>query len=184
MRVPLVAVSIGESVANVKTLFACWITAVEHASLWVVIFSANEEKMSATNAKAVIELRDTDYFVCLTPSGHTISLDADHERNSAPTPVELLLVALGACTGVDVASILRKKRQHVSAYRIEVKGERRDEHPRSYKRMEVHHVITGRDVSEQAVRQAIQLSEEKYCSVAATLRPTAEIVSSFKIIEA
>jgi putative redox protein len=149
-----------------------------------VIFSAKEEKMSATDVNAVIELKSTDYFVGHTPSGHTISLDTDHERNSAPTPMELLLVALGACTGVDVASILLKKRQDVLAYRIEVKGQRRDEHPRSYKRMEVQHIITGRGISEQAVRQAIQLSEEKYCSVAATLRPTVEIVSSFKIIEA
>jgi putative redox protein len=140
--------------------------------------------MFTSDVSAVIELKSTDYFVGHTPSGHTISLDTDHERNSAPTPMELLLVALGACTGVDVASILVKKRQDVLAYRIEVKGQRRDEHPRSYKRMEVQHVITGRGISEQAVRQAIQLSEEKYCSVAATLRPTAEIVSSFKIIEA
>jgi len=97
--------------------------------------------------------------------------------------MELLLVALGSCTAVDVVSILRKKRQNVSAYRVEVRGQRRDEHPRSYKRMEVHHIVTGRSISEQSVEQAIQLSEEKYCSVAATLRPTAEIVSSFEIIE-
>jgi len=97
--------------------------------------------------------------------------------------MELLLVALGSCSAVDVVSILTKKRQDVSAYRVEVRGERRDEHPRSYKRMAVHHIVTGRNISEQSVAQAIQLSEEKYCSVAATLRPTAEIVSSFEIIE-
>lgn len=139
--------------------------------------------MCADNAKAVIELRDTDLFVGHTPSGHTILLDTDHTRNSAPTPMELLLVALGSCTGVDVVSILRKKREVVSAYRVEVQGERRDDHPRSYKRIQVHHIVTGRNISEQSVEQAIRLSEEKYCSVAATLRPTAEIVSSFEIIE-
>jgi putative redox protein len=139
--------------------------------------------MSAAESKAVIELKDTDLFVGHTPSGHSILLDTDHDRNSAPTPMELLLVALGSCTGVDVVSILRKKRQQVSAYRVEVRGERRAEHPRSYKRMEVHHIVTGRNISKQSVTQAIQLSEEKYCSVAATLRPTAEIVSSFEIIE-
>jgi putative redox protein len=139
--------------------------------------------MSAAESKAVIELKDTDLFVGHTPSGHSILLDTDHDRNSAPTPMELLLVALGSCTGVDVVSILRKKRQQVSAYRVEVRGERRGEHPRSYKRMEVHHIVTGRNISEQSVTQAIQLSEEKYCSVASTLRPTAEIVSSFEIIE-
>jgi putative redox protein len=139
--------------------------------------------MGADDSKAVIELKDTDLFVGHTPSGHSILLDTDHARNSAPTPMELLLVALGSCTGVDVVSILRKKRQAVSAYRVEVRGKRRDEHPRSYKHMEVHHIVTGRNISEQSVAQAIQLSEEKYCSVAATLRPTAEIVSSFEIID-
>jgi putative redox protein len=97
--------------------------------------------------------------------------------------VELLLVALGSCTGVDVISILNKKRMSVSAYRIEVSGERREEHPRSYKLMNVHHIVTGRNISARAVEQAIELSETKYCSVAATLRPTVEIHSSFEIIE-
>ncbi len=139
--------------------------------------------MAVGNPKAIIELKDTDLFVGHTPSGHSVLLDTDHNRNSAPTPMELLLVALGSCTGVDVVSILRKKRQGVSAYRVEVSGERRAEHPRSYSRMEVHHIVTGRNISGQSVAQAIQLSEETYCSVAATLRPTAEIVSSFEIIE-
>ena len=139
--------------------------------------------MADDDLKAIVELKDTDLFVGHTPSGHPVLLDTDHTRNSAPTPMELLLVALGSCTGVDVVSILRKKRQDVSAYRVEVRGERRAEHPRSYSRMKVHHIVTGRNISEQSVAQAIQLSEEKYCSVAATLRPTAEIVSSFEIIE-
>jgi putative redox protein len=139
--------------------------------------------MGADDAKAVIEWKNTDLFVGRTPSGHSVLLDTDHTRHSAPTPMELLLVALGSCSGVDVVSILKKKRQEVSAYRVEVRGERRDEHPRSYKQMAVHHIVTGRNISEQSVAQAIQLSEEKYCSVAATLRPTAEIVSSFEIIE-
>lgn len=139
--------------------------------------------MGADDPKAVIELKNADLFVGHTPSGYSILVDTDSARNSAPTPMELLLVALGSCTGVDVVSILRKKRQAVSAYRVEVRGERRDDYPRSYKSMAVHHIVTGRNISAQAVAQAIQLSEEKYCSVAATLRPTAEIVSSFEIIE-
>jgi putative redox protein len=98
--------------------------------------------------------------------------------------MELLLLALGSCAGVDVVSILRKKREDVRDYRVELRGERRAEHPRSYSRIDVHHIITGRNVSEQSIAQAIELSEEKYCSVAATLRPTAEIVSSFQVIEA
>jgi putative redox protein len=95
----------------------------------------------------------------------------------------LLLVALGSCTAVDVIEILTKKREQVTDYRVEVQGERRDEHPRSYKRMTVHHIVTGRNVSAKSVAQAVELSETKYCSVAATLRPTAEILSTFEIIE-
>lgn len=98
--------------------------------------------------------------------------------------MELLLLALGSCTAVDVASILRKKRQDVTEYRVEVRGYRRDEHPRAYRRLEVHHIVTGRSISEQSVAQAIELSETKYCSVAATFRPAAEIVSTFEIIKA
>ena len=139
--------------------------------------------MSLTEPKAVIHFAQDDLFIGITPSHHALTLDTDHERGSAPTPMELLLLALGSCTAVDVISILKKKREQVSAYRVEVRGERRTEHPRSYSRMEVHHVVTGREISEKAVSQAIELSEKKYCSVAATLRPAAEIVSTFEIIE-
>ena len=133
---------------------------------------------------AIITEIQSDLFLGVTPSNHAIAIDTDHERHSAPSPMELLLLALGSCTGVDVASILRKKRQDVTAYRIEVRGLRRGEHPRSYETMEVHHIVTGRNISEQAVTQAIELSETKYCSVAATFRPTVEIVSTFQIIKA
>ena len=140
--------------------------------------------MHQPGPKAVIQLKGEDLFVGKTPSNNEISIDTDHLRHSAPSPMELLLLALGSCTGVDVASILRKKRQDVLDYKIEVSGERREEHPRSYKRLTVHHIVTGRNISEHAVAQAIELSETKYCSVAATLRPTAEIFSTFEIIEA
>lgn len=139
--------------------------------------------MSAANSTAIVKLKEDHLFSVTTPSGHSITLDTDHERNSAPTPMELLLVALGSCTAVDVISILRKKRQVVTDYRVEVRGERREVHPRSFRRMEVHHIVTGRNVSNQSVAQAIELSEQKYCSVAATLRPTAAIVSTYEIIE-
>lgn len=140
--------------------------------------------MSSGETKAVIHFAQDDLFIGITPSNHSLTLDTDHERSSAPTPMELLLVALGSCTAVDVISILKKKREQVTAYRVEVRGERRADHPRSYTRMEVHHVVTGREISEKAVSQAIELSETKYCSVAATFRPSAEIVSTFEIIEA
>jgi len=97
--------------------------------------------------------------------------------------MELLLIALGSCTGVDVISILKKKRQKVTDYRIEVSGERREEFPRSYTQLNVKHIVRGRGLSEAAVARAIELSDQKYCSVAATLRGSAEIVTSYEIVE-
>lgn len=139
--------------------------------------------MTSADAKATIHYAGDDLFVAISPSGHAQTLDTRHERSAAATPMELLLLALGSCTAVDVISILRKKRERVTAYRVEVTGARRAEHPRKYTRFEVRHVVSGRGVSEKAVAQAIELSETKYCSVAATLSPGAEIVSSFQIQE-
>lgn len=133
--------------------------------------------------KADIYYAGDDFFVGKTPSGHSQVMDVNHDRNSAASPVELLLIALGSCTGVDVVSILKKKRQVVTNYRIEVRGQRREEHPRAFTKMEVKHIVHGHNVSPAAVARAIELSETKYCSVAETLRPRVEIVSSFEIIE-
>ena len=139
--------------------------------------------MSATGVKAVVRFVSDDLFLGVTPAGHALALDTDHQRSIAASPVELLLVALGSCTATDVASILKKKRQHVTSYIIEVTGTRRDDYPRKYTSMKVHHILTGRSLSAKAVAQAIELSDTKYCSVAATLRPTVEIQSTFEIIE-
>src|SRR5262245_12730917 len=138
--------------------------------------------MGIEDPTATVYYAGDEFFIGVTPSKHALTVDTSHEP-SAPTPVELLLVALGSCTGVDVIGILKKKRQEVTSYRVLVKGRRREEHPRAFTRMEVHHVVTGRGISPQAVAQAIELSEQKYCSVAATLRPTVEILSTFEIIE-
>lgn len=138
----------------------------------------------STNGKAIVRFVADDLFVGITPAGRALVLDTNSQRSSAPSPVELLLVALGSCTATDVASILKKKRQQVTSYTVEVSGERRDEYPRSYTSMHVHHIITGTGISEKAVAQAVELSETKYCSVAATLRPQVEIHTTFEIIEA
>jgi putative redox protein len=133
--------------------------------------------------KADVIFCGDDLFIGVTPSGHAQVLETNSERGSAASPMELLLIALGSCTGVDVISILKKKRQHVTDYRIEISGERRAQHPRAYTKMQVRHFLRGRNLSDSAVAQAVELSEAKYCSVAATLRPTVEIVSSFEIIQ-
>jgi putative redox protein len=139
--------------------------------------------MDNPDAKAVVHSAGEDFFVAVTPSGHAQVLETNHERASAATPMELLLIALGGCTAVDVVSILKKKREQVTDYRVEVRGTRREEHPRAFTRMEVRHIVRGRGVSEKSVASAIELSETKYCSVAATLRPAVEIVTSYEIIE-
>jgi putative redox protein len=139
--------------------------------------------MAAPDGKAIIHYAGNDFFIGITPTGHALTMETRHERASAPTPMELLLIALGGCTAVDVIGILQKKREQITDYRVEVHGERRADHPRSFKRMEVRHVVTGRNISPKSVAQAIELSESKYCSVAATLRPSAEIVSTYEIIE-
>ena len=139
--------------------------------------------MDNGDARAVIHNAGDGLFIGITPSGHAQVLETNHERASAATPVELLLIALGSCTAVDVITILRKKRERVTDYRVEVRGTRREEHPRAYTRMELRHVVRGHNVSEKAVASAIELSETKYCSVAATLRPGVEIVTSYEIVE-
>src|SRR5438552_15947487 len=132
---------------------------------------------------ATVQFAGDGFFIATTPSGHAHVIDVHGERSAASGPLELLTIALGGCTAADVISVLEKKREHVTSYRVEVHGERREEHPRSFRRFEVRHFLRGRGISPKSVEQAIQLSTEKYCSVAATLRPTAEIVTSFEIQE-
>lgn len=138
--------------------------------------------MANSDYKTIIQYAGNEFFIGTSPSGHSITVDTKAEK-SAPSPVELLLMAVGGCTASDVVSVLQKKRQKVTAYRVEVTGERRDDFPRYFTKFHVHHIVYGRDVSEQAVARAIELSDTKYCSVAATVRPTAEITTSFEIIE-
>lgn len=139
--------------------------------------------MSSTQYKAEIRYGGDDFFIGISPSGHAQAIDVKGDRKAAVTPVEMLLLATGACTGADVISILEKKRQKVTDYRMEVTGDRREEHPRKFTKMNVHHIVYGHNVSEQAVKSAIELSETKYCSVAATIRPTVELTATFEIIE-
>lgn len=112
-----------------------------------------------------------------------MTLDSGADAMAA-SPVQAVLAALGGCTGMDVISILRKKRQQVTDYEVVMTGERREEHPRAYTRIDVLHRVTGHDVSETAVADAIRLSDTKYCSVHAMLRPAVEITSRFEILPA
>lgn len=139
--------------------------------------------MSTGTYKATVQYAGDDFFIGTPPSGHAQLMDVNGERKAAPTPLENLLVSVAACTAADVQSILHKKRQDVTEYRVEVEGTRRDEMPRAFIKFHITHIITGRGISEKAVADAIRLSDETYCSVAATVRPTAEITTSYEIVE-
>ena len=139
--------------------------------------------MAGNTYKATVHYAGDEFFIGTTPSGNSQVIDVKGERKSAPTPLEMLLVSVAACTAADVISILQKKRQDVTNYDVEVTGTRVEEHPRKFVKFHVHHIVHGRSVSEKAVADAIELSDTKYCSVAATVRPTAEITTSYEIVE-
>src|SRR5688572_3952469 len=140
--------------------------------------------MAGNSYKATVHYAGDEFFIGIPPSGHAQTIDTKGERRAAPTPVEMLLVSVAACTAADVISVLLKKRQDVTDYRVEVTGERVEDHPRKFTAFHVHHIVHGRSVSEKALASAIELSDTKYCSVAATVRPTATITTSYEIVEA
>lgn len=139
--------------------------------------------MANDQYKAVVQYAGDEFFICTPPSGHAQVVDTNGDRRAAATPMEMLLVSVAACTAADVISILLKKRQDVTDYKIEIAGTRREDHPRAFTAFKVHHLVYGRNVSEKAVADAVELSDTKYCSVAATVRPTATITTSFEIVE-
>jgi putative redox protein len=137
--------------------------------------------MSSENAPEIkvakLRYAGKEQFVGESPSGHAVIASFAHEQTTAASPMELL----GGCTGADVHSILQKKRQRVTSYDIEVRGQRREEHPRIYTNIEVIHTVKGYNIDEKAVARAIELSETKYCSVSAMLSASAVITSRYEI---
>ena len=119
-------------------------------------------------------------FVAESGTGHALVID-DANGHTGPKPIELALLALGGCTGFDVISILRKKRQTVTGYEIEVRAEQNPESPAYFTRVEIKHRLRGR-IDPEAVQRAIHLSETKYCSVGAMISKTAKIETTFEIL--
>jgi len=99
------------------------------------------------------------------------------------SPMELILVGLAGCTGMDVVDILRKKREPLKALQVKVRGKRADDYPKIYTEIEITYLIWGDGVDPKSVERAIQLSEEKYCSVSAMLSSVADIRSTYQIFE-
>ncbi len=119
-------------------------------------------------------------------SGHEITIDTKKEyggQDSAPTPMSMLLLSLGGCTLMDVISLLDKMRVNYDNIEVQVRGERRDKHPKTFKSIEIKYIVYGNKVDKSKVKKAIDLSAEKYCSISAMLSKSAEISYVFEIIK-
>jgi len=129
---------------------------------------------------ATVKWAGEEKFVATSPSGHAIKIDSDRHSNTAPGPMELVLMALGACTATDIVSILGKKRQKLESLEVICSGERAPEPPTVWKKLEIVYRLRGQ-LEDKAVKHAIQLSEDKYCSVAAMLKKTATLSWRYEI---
>ena len=121
-------------------------------------------------------------FAATSPSGNTIVVDSDRQTNSAPGPMDLVLMALGACTATDVVTVLQKKRQKLKSLEVICSGERATQPPTVWTKLEIVYRLRG-DLEDAAVKHAIELSEEKYCSVAAMLKKTAKVTWRYEILK-
>jgi len=136
--------------------------------------------------KATVRLAQGMQFVGVSGTGHGLVMDADAEfggENSGPRPTELLLLGFGGCTGMDVISILRKKRQRVTGLEIRLDGAKSGEHPKRLTEIRLTYVVSGYGLKKEAVERAITLSQEKYCSVGNTLGRSARIAWDYEIVE-
>jgi putative redox protein len=120
-------------------------------------------------------------FSATSPSGHVVAFDSDRESNTAPGAMEMVLMALGACTATDVVIILEKKRQKVELLEVVCSGERAKDPPTVWVKLDVLFRLKGK-VDAGALKQAIELTKEKYCSVAAMLKKSAQITWRHEIL--
>ncbi|MGA8143716.1 MAG: OsmC family protein [Candidatus Acidiferrales bacterium] len=130
---------------------------------------------------ATVKWMSGEEFLATMPSGRAVTFDASSDHKNGPSPMETLLGALGACTSVDVVSILQKKRQALRSLEVTVSGERAPDPPQVWTKIELVYRLSGK-LDEKAVRDAIELSETKYCSVAAMLGKTAKITYRYEIL--
>ncbi|HEV2304081.1 MAG TPA: OsmC family protein [Candidatus Acidoferrales bacterium] len=124
-----------------------------------------------------------EQFLAELPSGHAVPIDSNREHNSAPGPMEFMLAALGSCTATDIVLVLAKKRQRLDSLEIVIQGERAKEPPTVWVKLEILYRMRGQ-ISDEAAKRAIQLSLDKYCGAAATLRKTAELSFRYEILPA
>lgn len=130
---------------------------------------------------AVVKLLEGKKFVGIDSTNHSVVISTPDE-GVGMKPSDLLLVALASCTAVDVVEILSKKRTPLSSLEISATSEQEQDPPWTFRKIHLHYKLSGKGLKEKDVEQAIHLSEEKYCSVAATIRATAEITYDFEIV--
>jgi len=130
--------------------------------------------------EATLNWIDGQRFVVSASSKHALVVDSDRDNNTAPGPMELVLMGLCACTATDVVSILRKKREPFTALSVHAEAERAKEPPTVYTQIKLIYTVSGQ-VSRKAVEDAVSLSEQKYCSVSAMLKTTAKITTEIVI---
>ena len=132
--------------------------------------------------EAKVNWIDGERFIAQASSGHAFVVDSDRQRNTAPGPMELVLVGLCGCTATDVVVILRKKREPVEGVEVRAEAERATEPPTVYTSIKLIYTVTGA-VSRKGVEDAVRLSEEKYCGASAMLRKTAKIVTEVHVVD-
>jgi putative redox protein len=123
-------------------------------------------------------------FVAETGSGHAIVVDGPAEiggRNLGPRPMELMLLSVGSCSAVDIVHILKKARQPVAGCEVAVSGTRAETDPKVFTKIHLHFIVSGKGLSENQVRRAVELSAEKYCSASIMLGKTAEVSHGFEL---
>jgi putative redox protein len=123
---------------------------------------------------AELQWIDGERFVGVASSGHSVIIDSDRKRNTASGPMELVLIALCACTATDVVSILKKKREPFTELRVHAEAERASDAPTVYTKIKLVYRVSGA-VGKKSMEDAVRLSEEKYCSVSQMLQKTAKI---------
>lgn len=134
--------------------------------------------------KAHIQWVNKGQFIATDSTKHSVVVSMQNEENAVGMkPSDMLLVALGGCTSIDMVNILRKKRQRLTGLEIEVTGEQDPDPPWAFRDIQVMYTVRGRGLSEKAVSDAIRLAEEKYCSVKASLDKAVEVHTDYRIIE-
>ena len=134
--------------------------------------------------KATVKWVGEETFIGRSETGHNVVFDGNSTDGAAPTPMEMVLMSAGACSSVDVVSILEKARQKVTDCQVVLSGERADSVPRVFTKIHLHFQVTGFDVAEKHVERAVKLSADKYCSVALMLANSVEVTHSFEVIAA